>query len=107
MGNNKNNKVYTTNKTANNKTLQEWRSVIIKLHNGMVNAHRQRKWARRDKLSKEHTEVTAKAIAQHGEEAVRRLLGTGVTLHTITKEEYEEAQKQNNTTDITFIQSIP
>ena len=105
MGYNKNNK--TANKNANNKTLQEWQSVIIKLNNAMVNANRQRKWARRDKLAKEHCEAAAKATRQHGEEAVRRLLGRGITITTITKEEYEEAQKQNNTTDITFIQSIP
>jgi len=102
MGNNKNNK--TANKNANKKTLQEWRTVIIKIYNAMVDANRQRKWSRRDKLLKEHSEAVFKATKQHGVEAVSGLMGRGVTLTKITSEEYEEAQKRNNTKDITFIQ---
>tara|TARA_R110002167_G_scaffold1406_1_gene6451 strand:- start:1376 stop:1693 length:318 start_codon:yes stop_codon:yes gene_type:complete len=105
MGNNKNNK--TANKNANKKTLQEWRAVFIKLHNAMANANRQHKWARRDKFAQEHIEASMKATQQHGVEAVKGLMGRGITLTSITKEEYEEAQAQNNTKEKTFAHKNP
>ena len=100
MGLNKNTK--TANKNANKKTLREWSLRISKLHNAMADAHRQGKWARRDKICKEHFEAATAATSQHGVESVKSLMGLGVTLKTISKEEYEEHQKKNNTQERTF-----
>ena len=100
MGLNKNTK--TANKNANKKTLQEWSHRLTKLYNAMADANRQGKLARREKISKEYFEATINARQQHGHEAVKGLMGVGVTLNTISKEEYEERQKKNNTQERTF-----
>jgi len=95
----------TSSNMANNnnkKTLQEWQRVLNKHYNAMADANRKRKWARREKAYRQHNEAMLTAAKQHGAEAVAKLLGRGVTLNTITKEEYEEAQRKHNTTATTF-----